>query len=176
MKNLKLVVLFALVFNLVAVSCKSDDDNDTVASENTMTIDGEQFDVEVGFLSEFGANGDGSFDWDVVLFSDGFTIDTAEEEITGVGASLYLDLNTNSATGLVPGTYIFSNEIAEFTWVDAEGVINFNAETGNGTFFSAVSGTVVISGTGSDQLIVANLVDANGNALTASYRGLLQIL
>ena len=173
MKNLKLVVLVALVFNLLAVSCKSDDDNDT-ASENVMTIDGEQFDVASGFLSEFGENSDGSFDWDVTLFSSGFTISTTEEEISGIGASVYLDLNTNSASGLVPGTYTFSNQRAEFTWVDAEGVTNLNAETGDGSFISAVSGTVIITGTGNDQLIEANLVDVSGNAITASYRGALQ--
>ncbi len=176
MKNLKLVVLFALVFNLVAVSCKSDDDNDTVEITNSMTINGEEFSVETGFLEEYGENADGSFDWDVTLVSEGFTIDTTNEIATGIGSSIYLDLNTNSATGLVPGTYTFSNERAEFTWVVAEGITDLDAETGDGNFFNAVSGTVTITGTGNNQLIVVDLLDESGNEITASYQGALEVL
>ncbi|MFC4634489.1 hypothetical protein ACFO3O_11260 [Dokdonia ponticola] len=177
MKNLKLVFLSALVFTLVTVSCKNDDDdNTTVEATNSMTINGEEFSIETGFLTEFGENSDGSFDWDVTLISDGFTIDINNETVTGIGSSIYLDLNTNSATGLVPGTYTFSNERAEFTWVDAEGVIDLNGETGEGNFFFAESGTVTITGTGNNQLIVVDLVDENGNEITASYEGALQLL
>jgi hypothetical protein len=173
MKNLKLVVLFALVFNLVAVSCKSDDD--TSGSDNVMTIDGEEFLIERGFLIEFEGGSNGVFDWDVELFSSGFTIDIDGEVASGTGGNLYLDLNTNSEAGLVPGVYVFSDTREAFTWFDAEGSSNFNIATGDGNFFEAVSGTVTVSGTGNDQLIEANLVDTNGNALTASYRGSLEV-
>ena len=173
MKKLKLVVLFAFVFNLVAVSCKSDDDNNS--ADNVMTIDGEEFLIERGFLTEFGEEEEGVYDWDVDLFSDGFTINVNEQSASGIGGTIYLDLNTTSATGLVPGVYVFSETREAFTWVDAEGSSNFNLSTGDGNFFEAVSGTVTVSGTGNDQLIEANLVDINGNALTASYRGALEV-
>jgi len=173
MKNFKLLVLAVLAFNLVTVSCKSDDDNG--GNSETMTINGEQFSIASGFLTEFGENSDGSYDWDVTLFSEGFTINPTQQSASGEGASIYLDLNTNSATGLVPGTYTFSDDREEFTWVDAEGVTNLNAETGDGDFFVAESGTVVITGTGNDQVIEVNLVDENGNALTAFYSGSLQV-
>ncbi|MFT5891569.1 MAG: hypothetical protein ACI9Y7_001674 [Dokdonia sp.] len=186
MKNLKLVVLFALVFNLVAVSCKNDDDNDNdddnggdTVSENVMTIDGEAYDIETGFLDGFGENSDGSFDWDITLYSDGFSVNTEENTVSGTGSYIYIDLNTNSASGLVPGTYTFSDEREEFTWVVAEGGIDFNVETGEGTIFGEATtgnGSVTITGTGSDQLIEVNILDENGNALTVSYSGVLQTL
>jgi len=109
------------------------------------------------------------------LLSDEFTVDINNEIITGTGSILYLDLNTNSATGLVPGTYTFSDQRAEFTWVDAEGATDFNFETDEGNFFLAESGTVTITGTGNNQLIVVDLVDENGNEITASYQGALQV-
>lgn len=179
MKNLKLIALFALTLNLVTFSCNKDDDggNDSnSSSENNMTIDGTEFEVETAILVESGINEDGSYDWDVTLLSDGFEIDAANSTITGTGAALYLDLNTNSETGLVPGTYTFANERAEFTWKFAEGITNFNFETENGEYFDAVSGTVVITGSGNNQVIVANLEDQNGNTITGSYKGNLQMI
>ncbi|WP_026755554.1 hypothetical protein [Sediminibacter sp. Hel_I_10] len=179
MKNLKLIALFALALNLVTFSCNKDDDggdDSSSSSENNITIDGTEFEIETAILEEWGINEDGSYDWDVTLFSDGVEIDAANSTITGTGAAIYLDLNTNSETGLVPGTYTFANERAEFTWVFAEAVTNFNFETENGESFNAVSGTVVITGSGNNQVIVANLEDENGNAITASYKGSLQMI
>ncbi|WP_299681985.1 hypothetical protein [uncultured Dokdonia sp.] len=175
MKNLKLFVLAFVAFNLVFVSCKSDDDNDN-GSENVMTIDGENFTVERGFLTSFGDNGNGSFDWDVDLLSDGFTIDINAQTATGVGATIYLDLNSDSATGLTPGVYTFSETREAFTWVAAEGILNYNIETDNGIFFDAIGGTVTVSGTGNNQLIEVDLVGPGNTAITATYRGTLESL
>ena len=105
---------------------------------------------------------------------DGFNINVGNETVTGIGSTLYLDLNTNSATGLVPGTYTYSNERAEFTWVFADAATNFNVDTGEGNYFDAVSGTVTISVTGNNQRIVVDMLDNNGNQITTNYRGALQ--
>lgn len=179
MKRLKIVMLMALAFNLVTLSCSSDDDNNDVTpggGDNTMSIDGSAFNIATGAIEEYGANGNGSFDWDVTLVSDGFTINVENQSITGTGAFLYLDLNTNSETGLVPGTYVYADERAEFTWVDAFASPNLNSETFEGTIYTAVSGTIIITGTGSSQVINVNLLDAAGKVITASYSGDLQVL
>jgi hypothetical protein len=180
MKKLKLVMLLVFSLSLVTFSCSSDDDNNNDGNpgggDGTMTINGETFSIATGVLESYGENSDGSFDWDIVLLSDGFTINTSQQTITGIGAYLYLDLNTNSATGLVPGTYNYADERAEFTWVDAGGSPNVNAETFEGTFFAGVSGTITITGTGSSQVITVNIVDTDGNPITASFSGDLQFI
>jgi len=66
-----------------------------------------------GILEDYGENDNGSFDWDVELF--------------GSEVNVYLDLNTNSADGLVEGTYTYSNVREAFTFVDGE--IEFNDES-----------------------------------------------
>ncbi|TXE20322.1 hypothetical protein ES692_00600 [Psychroserpens burtonensis] len=175
MKNLKLVVLIALALNLVTVSCSSDDDNNVTPSDNVMTIEGEQISIETAVLVGYGENDNGSFDWDVSLLSEGFVITISEpENTTGNGSSIFLELSTNSASGLVPGTYTFANESSAFKLVSAQASTNLNAETGDGNYFIATSGTVTITGTGTNQVIKVNLVGENGNNITASYSGLLQ--
>ena len=175
MKNFKLVVLIALVLNVVIVSCSSDDDDKVEPSDNVMTIEGEQINIETGIISEYGENINGSFDWDVSLFSEGFIINIAEpDNASGTGSTLYLSLNTNSALGLAPGTYTFANESSEFKLVSAHSNANFNAETGDGNHFIATSGTVTIAGPGTNQVINVNLVGENGNAITASYNFVLK--
>ncbi|WP_296311621.1 hypothetical protein [Winogradskyella sp. UBA3174] len=175
MKNLKLVVLIALALNFVTVSCSSDDDNNVKAPDNVMTIEGQQISIEKGVIVGYGENGNGSFDWDVSLLSEGFIINISEpENASGTGSSIFLELNTNSLSGLLPGTYSFANESSEFKLVSAQASTNLNAQTGDGNYFIATSGTVTITGTGTNQVIKVNLVGENGNKITASYSGLLQ--
>ena len=108
MKNFKVVVV-AFVMSIAAISCSSDDDNNNNnTSNNVMSIAGEEFDIAAAGLEDFGENADGSYDWDVNLLGDGITINSSTP--VGQGAFIYLDLNTNSADGLVAGTYTYANE------------------------------------------------------------------
>ena len=169
MKNFKIAVI-ALVVSMVATSCSSDDDNNT-SSNNVMNIAGEEYDISAAGLENYGENADGSFDWDVILFGDGITINNSTP--VGQGAYLYLDLNTNNADGLVEGTYTFAQDRAPFTWVYADACTSFNTSnftcaTGS---YNAIAGTVVISGSGNNTQIEVNLTDGSGASITASYTG-----
>jgi hypothetical protein len=175
MKNFNLVVLIALVLNVVIVSCSSDDDDNVETSDNVMTIEGEQVSIGTGIISGYGENINGSFDWDVSLFSEGFIINIAEpDNASGIGSTLYLSLNTNSALGLVPGTYTCDTESSEFKLVSAQANTNFNAETGDENHFITTSGIATITDTGTNQVINVNLVGENRNAITASFSFVLQ--
>ena len=169
MKNFK-VVAVALVMIIAAISCSSDDDNNNNTSNNVMSIAGEEFDISAAVLIEYGENEDGSYDWDVVLLGEGLIVNN--EELDGSGATLYLDLNTNSADGLTAGTYNFSPnyEREEFTWVAIEGCQNaegFDCQSAN---IQGQDGTVVITGSGSNTTIEVT-VTTNGGNISANYTG-----
>ncbi|WP_034058770.1 hypothetical protein [Lacinutrix jangbogonensis] len=125
----------------------------------------------------YGENDNGSFDWDVSLLSEGFIINiTKPENAIGIGSSLFLELRTTSATGLVTGTYTFANESLGFKLVSAQASTSLNAETGDGNYFIATSGTATITGTDNNRVIKAHLVAENDNDITASYGGVLQTI
>ena len=165
------VVVVALVMSIAAISCSSDDDNNNNnTSNNVMSIAGEEFDISAAVLIEYGENEDGSYDWDVVLLGEGLIVNN--EELDGSGATLYLDLNTNSADGLTAGTYNFSPnyEREEFTWVAIEGCQNaegFDCQSAN---IQGQDGTVVITGSGSNTTIEVT-VTTNGGNISANYTG-----
>jgi len=171
MKNLKLILL-AIVVSLAGVSCSSDDDNndDNGSSSNSMNLDGEEFDISAAVLIEYGENEDGSYDWDVVLLGEGLIVDN--EELDGSGATLFLDLNTNNADGLTPGTYNFSPnyEREEFTWVAIEGCQNSDGFDCQSGYSQGQDGTVVITGSGSNTTIEVT-VTTNGGNISANYTG-----
>ena len=170
MKNFKVVVV-ALVMSIAAISCSSDDDNNNNnTSNNVMSIAGEEFDISAAVLIEYGENEDGSYDWDVVLLGEGLIVNN--EELDGSGATLYLDLNTNNADGLTPGTYTFSPnyEREEFTWVAIEGCQNSDGFDCQSGYSQGQDGTVVITGSGSNTTIEVT-VTTNGGTISANYTG-----
>ena len=175
MKNLKLILL-AIVVSLAGVSCSSSDDDNNNGngnggtSANSMNLDGEEFDISAAVLIEYGENEDGSYDWDVVLLGEGLIVDN--EELDGSGATLFLDLNTNNADGLTPGTYNFSPnyEREEFTWVAIEGCQNSDGFDCQSGYSQGQDGTVVITGSGSNTTIEVT-VTTNGGNISANYTG-----
>ena len=73
-----------------------------------MELAGQQYDIDSALLESWGENEDGSYDWDVTFTYRRLTYDSETEEYVGTGAVLLLDLNTDSAGGLVPGNYTYS--------------------------------------------------------------------
>ena len=178
MKSIKfnLILLLAAVFTFT--SCDSDDDNggDNNETGNFLRIDDDRFELSQGYIEEYGELQDGVYDWDVTLFSDDFDL-TNEEEPTGTGEAIYLDLRTSNPNGLSIGTYTYSDEEEEdagaLTYVDAIAGIGISFESETGTTFIITSGTVTVSGTGSDQVIEFDLTASNGDAVTGRYKGAL---
>ena len=179
MKNLKLILL-AIVVSLAGVSCSSDDDSDSApVVNNVMELSGQQYDIDSALLESYGESGDdGSYDWDVSFYTEGFSYDSETGEVVGTGAALLLDLNTNSAGGLVPGIYTYSPERAEFKWVFAVSGTNIDTANDSGDFiYSYSQGTVTITGTDDDQTITVDLSTEDGETTaTASYQGSFQFV
>jgi hypothetical protein len=138
-----------------------------------MNIEGAQISIETVLLSEGGssrgnANKIGVFYWDLNLLSEGFTLTNSELAVSRIGAVISLELSTNSALGIVPGIYIYADEIGEFKCVRAQVSKNLN-EMDEGNKLIVASGVVTIIGTGMRQVIEVNLVGENGKSITASY-------
>ena len=99
MKKLIYSILFVAVSLSTFQSCDKDDDNNDGGNNlnNQISVAGTVSSLNaIGNLDSFGENSDGSFDWDVTLSP------TANNNVF-----IYFDLNTNSETGLVAGTYTY---------------------------------------------------------------------
>ena len=173
MKNFKLTYLFILSLSFLAISCSDDDSDSGTVENNVMEIGGQQFDINEAGLTTYGENEDGSYDWDVFFFAEGFSYDPEIEDYVGAGAVLIVDLNTNSAGGLVPGIYLYSTERSAFKWVAAASSTNVDTANNSGDFINSYNqGTVTITGTDEDQIITVDLLTESGEtATTARYKG-----
>ena len=122
-----LIVLFISSFFMT--SCKKDEPEPE--PKNEFTVAGQSYTLSKGYLLYWGLNSDSlSVDWDVLLVSDGiyFSLDS----VGGTGQALYMNLNSSGNTELTPGTYMFANQRAAGTFVDAFALIayDFAAEDG----------------------------------------------
>ena len=177
MKNFKVVVV-ALVMSIEAISCSDDDSDSAVVVNNVMELAGQQYDIDSALLESYGENEDGSYDWDVTFLS-GLTYDSETELYSGDGSFLYLDLNTDSAGGLVPGIYTYSPEYVReaFKWVFAASGTYVDTANESGDFLYYNQGTVTITGTGEDQIITVDLLTESGETnTTATYKGSFQFV
>ncbi len=167
MKNLLFPFILLLGVCLLTTSCKDDEDD---ARSNSAVINGSTITLTEGTLTTFGDNGNGSYDWDVTLTSGDLDLDA----YTGTGSFVYLDLNTNSADGLVSGTYNWSADRDEFTIVDGDAGLNFNLATYESDYqMSATGGTVVVNVGDNETEFDVNLTMTDGGTVTAYYKGAL---
>ncbi len=167
MNNIKLLFLFFSMAILVT-ACGDDDDSSTA---NQLNYQGESLPLTAGVLESYGSNADGSFDWDVTIVGGTYTVSSDGISGSGNGPVIYLDLNTNSSTGLVNGTYEYSdgNRMA-FNFVD--GAVQATTENSEIT-----AGTVTISESDIDAVKINwSLEDEDGNPVTGSYSGALTLV
>lgn len=173
MKNFRILTLaFIAITTLATTSCSDDDDAAPAVVPSQFTYDGVTYQLDKGFIDEFGDNGNGTFDFDIFLFTEGLTIDPATADVSGTGQAVYLDLNSDSMTGLSDGTYLFAMDREAFTIVPNTGVlINLDTAAQTGTLVPAVGGDVILSKEGNIYELEYTLVDASGLEVVGSYRG-----
>jgi len=133
--------------------------------------------LENGFIAEFGSNGvvngTETFDFDVFLTTESITGE-GTLGLSGTGDFLSLDLNTDSSTGLVAGTYNWSTTREAFSIVDGSVNTNFNTSTLSGTTVNANGGSVEVEINGSEVTLTVNLDLSDGSNLTGFYQGDLE--
>jgi len=157
----------------IFAGCGNDDDGMTGTVSNEFTYDGTTFTIPNGFLNGLGASLNGTFDWDIFLTSSGIT--SAGTNLTGAGEFIYLDLNTDSETGLIPGTYTWGDSRENLSIVPGSLIsIDYNLSTFTGTQVTATDGTVEIAIDGTETTLEFTLTLSDGNTVTGSWRGVLQ--
>ena len=167
MKNLLLPLILLLGLSLLTTSCNDDDDGPRA---NTVQVNGATETLTQALLEEYGDNGNGSFDWDVTLITDGFDL----VNNTGAGSILYLDLNSSSEDGLVSGTYNWSQDREAFTIVDGSMVLAYDLVAESYDYsMEATDGTVVINVGDTETEIDVTMTMQDGETLNAYYKGAL---
>ncbi len=177
MKNFKLLTLLFIAFlGITITSCGDDDDNnnDNSPAINSFTYEGATHSLSKGLLSDFGDNGNGSYDFDILLLSDDIIID-ADNGLSGNGNLIYLDLNSDSMVGLTDGTYEFAVERDAFTIVDGTVAVNSDIEDYyySGAYDLLTAGNVMLSISGDNYDIDFNLTNASGESVIGNYQGTL---
>lgn len=178
MKSINFRFILGLVCLLTLTFSCNDDDDDTFGPSQ-FTVNGVSYQLDRGFLEEFGSNGtvggQESWDFDVTLTSSGINFDPNPNTggFVGSGSFIYLDLNTNSPDGLVSGTYNFSGQRNIFTLVDGTAAFDVDITAATGTGFGIIGGTVTIN-TGNVVRIEFDLTTDTNQSLTGRFSGALQ--
>ena len=172
MKNL-FFALFAIFAFTVFSGCEKDEEPAEPMIQNEFTYDGTSTELAKGFLNNFGRNLNNTYDWDIFLTTEG--ISKNGSRFAGEGSYLYLDVNTDSADGLVAGTYNWANTRENFTVVPGTVLsIDHNFSTQAGTTVRATGGTVEIAIDGMETTITFNLTMENGKTVTGEWEGILE--
>lgn len=175
MKNLFFALIAMIAFTVFS-GCNKDDDDMGTTVKNEFTYDGTKHSIAKGYLSSLGSNGNGTFDYDIFLTTAGITKGGAAG-LTGMGDYVYLDLNSISTTGLVAGTYNWSNSRTDFSVVPGSATfLNYDFATFSGTTLAATAGTVDVAISGTETTVTFSLTLTGGKTVTGEWKGVLDTL
>jgi hypothetical protein len=105
--------------------------------------------------------------------------------VGGTGQALYLDLNSSSNTELSPGTYMFANQRAAGTFVDASALIAYDFAADDGVEYylntDVPGGPIVVKKSGSIyEIEVGFNANRDGSTVnqpvTGYFKGQLNVL
>ncbi len=142
-----------LFFVLVLSSCNKDEE-----VPDRLIIDGTSFKLTKGYIAGYGIeaddNGDQGSLYDILLASDGVTVDGSD--LGGEGQILVMTIFSGSTIELKPGTYNYSDGFIESTLYDAFAA-DADFDSGTGTGYYTVDGSVTISRSGNTWTIKFDL-------------------
>lgn len=175
MKTFKSILVLAFVI-VASISCDSDDDNDTIGSDNgtgSLSYDGNEYALDKGSLINYGGSGN-SFNFDITLGSPSLTLDQFGD-FDGTGEVVYFELWTDQQSGLKSGTYNFdASSRSDFTFTIADVGIGCN-QNGTCTFEDAArTGSVTINKNGDSYDLIFNFTTNTGELITGNYNGSLR--
>ena len=177
--------LFSILLGVLwMTSCKKDTPDPNPIRKNEFSVAGQSYTLTKGYLLYWGINSDSlSHDWDVLLLSDG--VYYSADSVGGTGQALYMDLNSLGSTELSAGTYMFANQRAAGTFVDASALISYDFEADNGVEYflneAVPGGPIVVKKSGLIYEIEASF-NANrdgstlNQAVTGYFKGQLGVL
>lgn len=165
-------VLF-LALGVISTSCNKDDDGGSSAS-NSFTVDGTTYALTNAYKLAYNyPNADGSDDIDIWLTTSDIT-SSGNQELSGSGDVVYLDLNSSTTPELASGTYNYASERAAFALSDSYAGENIDVYTLSGDkLFIVTGGSVEVSQNGNETRFEFNLTTADGKTITGNYQGTL---
>ncbi len=180
MKSIK-QLFYSLFIAAALISCGSDDDAAPVSvpviefgtGVGSANLGMDSFILDKGLSTDYGANGNGTFNIDLELFSGDININVAEQSLSGTGNYLYFEMNSSGSNGLETGTYTINQGSPEnLSITSAEYAIGMNFANFDSTnFVSIESGTVVLARSGNDYSLTFDLINEDGESLTGMYTG-----
>ena len=143
---------------------------------NFFTYKGNTYELSIGLLEYYGqwSSSSDSYNFDIVLFSSGFSYNHDADDLTGEGHLMYFEMFSSSSNDLMPGTYLF--DIDETYAANTFGYGFFAADyiLEDETYSvgeSIWAGSVEVSKTGSVYNITIDCADNEGNPVTGYFSG-----
>ncbi|MGB3590948.1 MAG: hypothetical protein WBA16_04615 [Nonlabens sp.] len=172
-----------LVIFLTAFSMGSCEDDDPIAVDplnlflgsgtGMASVGSNDFILDKGIVFDYGANGDGLFNFDIQLVSGNLSLGL--DGLNGRGSNLTLELNTETQDGIQDGTYTYGTDPSvnrSLTDAQFAGDYDFSLDNGFG-FVDVEGGTVNVIRVDDTYNITFDLVLVTGEFLTGSYAGTL---
>ena len=170
MKLNYLTIISLMLSVFILNSCEKDSVSRTSSgSSNYFSYDGQRYNLDNGYIEDYGDNENGSYDFDVFLVSDSIQY-SIDDGFNGVGELLYLDLNTSSINGLVSGTYNFSSDRDTFTLVDGLIGIKMDISLDEGEELAEIiAGEVIVSISENNTVLDFDLTTTTNKRITGRF-------
>lgn len=177
MKHLLLAALFVLPFVFVACSDDDDNGNGNGGIQGHFTYDGQTFNLDHGFMVNYGQAWSDGYNFDVWLHSDGIQVGDHLMDMTGKGHGMFFEMYSADEDGLAPGTYAFDDddEGDPYTFYWADIIMDYDIETEEGLEVDIAGGTVKVERSGSTYTFHVDAVGEDGKKITGYFRGSLLV-
>lgn len=160
----------------LAISCGKNNEEETTPV-NHFKVNDTYYALSTGYQEDWGTGSyyDG-YNIDLVLISDGISVDFDTYNATGKGHVLYFELFTAGENGIEAGEYVYADTepYDTGTFDDGAYMINLDLSTEDAEktgYFK--SGTITVTKSGSVYEISIDGTDSSGNKITGYYKGSL---
>jgi len=179
MKNLKVLIFALLAMSVIFGGCNDDDDNQNDPG-NHMSINDIDYEFSQGVIENYGTwLSVDAYNFDVTLLSSGFTIHEINGEIdslSGIGHGISFELFSSDSTDLAVGDYVYDvdGNGSTGTFLYGSAIVDFDAETEEGTEYDITEGKVTVSQNGDTYAVSIDCKSDEGMVITAYYKGSLK--
>lgn len=175
--QLNLIIMKKIIIFLVCIfliSCSKDDDNNTQPqSNNSLIINGEEYELKLGTIENLGSYEGSIFDFVLNLTSSDFTVNDGFSFEDDIVTSISIDLYVNSPSDLVVGDYpkVSFDNITGNSFQAMDFLIEYDIENETGTTKQIIDGTLKVLSVGDQYKFEFSGVDNDGLNVSFNYKG-----
>jgi hypothetical protein len=166
-----------LLFAFIVSACKKDSKTDTPLEKNHFSVDGADYDISQGFLSNMGMEGS-AYRIDLNLLSSGLTIHEhlgLPDSLSGTGNIVSFELFCSGTGKPSTGDYIFKITHQAGSFDQAHYIFDWNTATNpNPTYINFILGTVKIIQNDPEYELSFSGTDGHNSPVTGYYKGSLK--